>query len=123
MAKRSQKEDDEDYVDQAPPLKIKKTYKKGGAGKPDPTATTSWLTDRASRIWELNKKGHKPGFISDTLNAEAKLKKGTACKGKDVSDWIRYRKKSQQHPTNPVSSKNNNLRVDNSDSCMSTASR
>jgi hypothetical protein len=119
MAKRGKiGNEDLDYVQQEPaPKVLKKSYK--ATGQDLEGTNRSWLDDRSKRIWELHDAGYKPKMISETLNTEAKLKKGQGCTGKEISDWIRYWKKSRARATRPVSLQNNNLRAENTDSCMS----
>lgn len=116
MSKKRAAEDTDYIQPEQPELQLKKSYK--STGQDLERTGRSWIDDRAKRIWELQGEGLKPGAISQTLNVEAKLKKGHGCTGKEISDWIRYNKKSKKHGTNPVSLENNNLRVDLSDACM-----
>jgi len=95
--------------------KIQKTYNKKENG-----GSRTWLDDRADRIWELHKAKMKPAQISSILNKDAKLKKDQGCTNKEVSDWLRYRKKTG-HSTLPVSLSNNNLRAETSDSWYDAA--
>lgn len=104
---RSQPKDN-DYEDK--PNVVQKSY-----NKKEPAVENEWLSERSERIWDLNSKNNKPAQIASTLNSEAKLKQKSGVTGKQVSDWMRYRKKAGKHKTNPVSLDNNNLRVENTD--------
>jgi hypothetical protein len=110
---------DPNYDDRpASPKKTKFTPAKSYDKSEDPSVTT-WLDERADRIWQLVGSHLRPLQIANTLNKEAKLKKNQGCNNKQVSDWINYRKKrGTGHKTSAVSLDNNNLRADKSDSCM-----
>ena len=66
---------DPNYVDRpASPKKTKFTPAKSYDKSEDPSVTT-WLDERADRIWQLVGSHFRPLQIANTLNKEAKLKK------------------------------------------------
>lgn len=77
---------------------------------------TSLLEDNKELIFALHAKGTKPKDIAEAVLSTKKLQSGIT--GKQISDFIYYRKKSGQIKTFPVSPGNDNLRANRGDSCM-----
>jgi len=84
-------------------------------------SSNGFLTQNKKMIWDLHSNGAKPGQIANALCSKHGLK--NAISAKQVSNWIQYHKKSGQHPTRPITPKNNNLRPDSSDFWYSDAKR
>ncbi len=119
MSKRSRKNDDDEWGENTPqkrkssdkPNKSKSTPK-----QPSPNQM-GLLDENIDLIQSMAKAGSKPAAIAKAILTNKKLKSGLT--GKQVSDYIGYRKRSGQWDGYAVSNKNNNLKADFSHDCMS----
>lgn len=122
MSKRSNSSRDLDYnpdQDFGPsPKKQRKPSTPKIKSKTNEQAQT-FLTTHAAEVVRMHKAGMKPSPIAKSLCISQGLREG-AVTAKQVSNWIFYHKKAKTVKTRPVSGKNKNLRVDQSDQgCMS----
>jgi hypothetical protein len=115
MAKRKSTKDD-DYVptdefssqrERAP----RKQQKKSGRLNYD------ILDKHASKIYYLDNQGASGTEIAQTICTELGLPQGSI-KGKQINDWMSYRKKAGTGKPRPVSQARNNIRASSDDDCM-----
>lgn len=108
---------DEDYNPESEEQVVEKKKKT----KPS-TKEYTFLNQHAKEIVAMSHKGMQPAAIATALLTEEGLDlRSNAITGKQISGWIAYRKKTGQMKTNPVSEKNNSLKVDfahDGHSCM-----
>ncbi len=116
MSKRSAKELDHDYKPPEVPKAKKARNSKQKAFTKNSSTGSSLLDDNHNLIIQMHQNGTKPKDIAKAVLSTKGLTSGIS--GKQISDFLYYRKKSGQLKTFPVSGKNNNIRADMSDTCM-----
>jgi hypothetical protein len=109
----SKRKVDDEYI---PPQEFKHETKKSkrSSGK---KVSYAMLDKNAATIWRLDKQGVSGSNIADTLCIELGIPKHSLT-GKQVNDWMHYRKKSGTGKPRQVSLKNNNLNANLGDDCM-----
>ena len=105
------------------PVSTKKKATKKAVQHSSKSQQNTYLSNHANNVWRLHFTGMKPKQIAEAMM----LKEGfgprsDAITSKQVSNWIRYKKKSGQHPTFPVSGSNSNLKADFTDDCIINSS-
>lgn len=107
---------DSDYV----PLDEVMTHPrgKGLTKKKKSSRVPSFLDGHRDAILALISAGSRPSDVAKILTTKLRMKEGSIT-GKQISNWIGYKKKSKQIKTVPVSLNNNNLKANTNDSqCM-----
>jgi len=109
---KNSKAHDADYK---PPKRAAKTLRNNNSAKVTISHDDTLLNKEAELIWEMHKNRAPYPAIASTICTKHKLP-ATAITGKQVNNWVSYRKKSGQGKTNPVTS--GNLAANDGDNCM-----